>query len=35
MENFKSVYNNYNFKVSAPTWNYEYDLPDGSHSMKF
>ena len=29
MENIKSVYNNNKFKISAPTWNDEFDLPDG------
>ena len=27
MENIKSAYNN-KFKISAPTWNDEFDLPD-------
>ena len=31
-ENFKSVYNNKKFKISAPTSNGEFDLPDGSYS---
>ena len=25
----KSAYDNNNFKISAPTWNREFDLPDG------
>ena len=29
----KSAYNNNKFKISAPTWNDEFDLPDGSHSV--
>ena len=33
MENIKSVYNNNKFKISAPTWNDEFDLPDGSYSI--
>ena len=32
-ENIKSAYNNNKFKISAPTWNDEFDLPDGSHSI--
>ena len=31
--NIKSAYNNNNFKTSAPTWNEEFDLPDGSYSI--
>ena len=31
-ENLKSVYNNKKFKISAPTSNGEFDLPDGSYS---
>ena len=33
MENIKSEYNNSKFKISAPTWNDEFDLPDGSYSV--
>ena len=33
MENMKSAYNNNKFKTSAPTWNDESDLPDGSYSI--
>ena len=29
----KSEYNNNKFKISAPTWNDEFDLPDGSYSI--
>ena len=29
----KSAYNNNKFKFSAPTWNDEFDLPDGSYSI--
>ena len=29
-KNIKSVCNNDKFKISAPTWNDEFDLPDGS-----
>ena len=32
-ENRKSSYNNNKFKVSAPTWNYKFELPDGSYSI--
>ena len=31
-KNIKSEYNNNKFKISAPTWNDEFDLPDGSYS---
>ena len=31
--NIKSSYNNNKFKISAPTWNDEFDLPDGSYSV--
>ena len=30
-KNIKSAYNNNKFKISAPTWNDEFDLPDGSY----
>ena len=33
MENMKSAYSNNKFKISAPTWNDQSDLPDGSHSI--
>ena len=29
--NIKSSYNNNKFKISAPTWNEEFTLPDGSY----
>ena len=32
-KNINSVYNNNKFKISAPTWNVEFDLPDGSYSV--
>ena len=32
-ENMKSEYNNNKYKISAPTWNYEFDLTDGSFSI--
>ena len=31
-KNVNSAYNN-KFKISAPTWNDEFDLPDGSYSV--
>ena len=33
MENIKSSYNNNKFKISAPTQNDEFELPDGSYSV--
>ena len=30
-KNIKSEYNNNKFKISAPTWNHTFDLPDGSY----
>ena len=30
-KNIKSEYNSNKFKISAPTWNDEFDLPDGSY----
>ena len=27
---FKNLYKNNKFKMSAPTWNEEFELPDGS-----
>ena len=32
-KNIKSAYNNNKFKISAPAWNDELDLPDGSYSV--
>ena len=32
-ENINSSYNNNIFKISAPTWNGEFELPDGSYSI--
>ena len=29
----KSSYNNNKFKISAPTWSEEFELPDGSYSV--
>ena len=31
-KNIKSEYNNNKFKISAPTWNDEFNFPDGSYS---
>ena len=31
-KNIESSYNNNKFKISAPTWNEEFKLPDGSYS---
>ena len=31
--NIKSLYNNNKFKISTPTWNEEFTLPDGSYSV--
>ena len=31
--NIKNSYNNNKFKMSAPTWNDEFELPDGSYSV--
>ena len=32
-KNVKSIYNNDKFKISAPTWNDTFDLPDGSYNI--
>ena len=32
-KNIKSWYNNKEFKISAPTWNDKFELPDGSYSV--
>ena len=31
MDKYKKSYKNNKFKTSAPTWNEEYELPDGSY----
>ena len=31
MENIKKSYKNNKFKISVPTWNEEFELPDGSY----
>ena len=33
-KNIKSAYNNYKFKISAPTWNDTFDLPDDYYSIE-
>ena len=33
-KNIKSAHNNNKFKISAPTWNDTFDLPDGSYSIE-
>ena len=33
-KNIKLEYNNNKFKISAPTWNDTFDLPDGSYSIE-
>ena len=33
MENMKSSYNSNKFKISAPTWNDKFELPNGSYSV--
>ena len=32
-KNVKSIYNNNKFKISAPTWNDTFDLPNGSYNI--
>ena len=32
-KNVKSIYSNSKFKISAPTWNETFDLPDGSYNI--
>ena len=32
-KNVKSTYNNSKFKISAPSWNETFDLPDGSYNI--
>ena len=33
MEKCKKSYKNNKLKISAPTWNEEFELPDGSYSV--
>ena len=32
-KNIKTLYNNNKFKISVPTWNDEFEIPDGSYSI--
>ena len=32
-KNVKSIYKNHKFKISAPTWNETFDLPDGLYNI--
>ena len=32
-KNIKNSYNSNKFKISAPTWNDKFELPDGSYSV--
>ena len=32
-KNIKKSFKNNNFKIPAPTWNEEFELPDGSYSV--
>ena len=32
-KNIKSIYNNNKFNISTPTWNYTFDLLDGSYNI--
>ena len=34
-KNVKSSYNYNKFKISAPTWNDEFELTDGSYSVRY
>ena len=34
-KNIKTSYKNNKFKISAPTWNEELELPDGSYSYNY
>ena len=33
-KNIKSEYNNNKFKIHAPTWNNEFNLPNGSYNIE-
>ena len=33
MKKYKKLYKNSTFKISAPTWNEEFELHDGSYSV--
>ena len=34
-KNIKKSYKNNKSEISAPTWNEEFELPDGSYSMSY
>ena len=34
-KNIKTSYKNNKFKIAAPTWNEEFQLPDGSYSYNY
>ena len=34
-KNIKSSYNHNKFKLSAPTWNDKFELPNGSYSVSY
>ena len=34
-KNIESSYNNNKFKISAPTWSDEFELPDGSYLISY
>ena len=34
MEKKKKSYKNNRFKISSPTWNEEFEIPDGSYSVQ-
>ena len=33
VEKYKKKYNNNKLKIAAPSWNDEFELPDGSYSV--
>ena len=35
LEKYKKSYKNNKFKISAPTWYEEFELPDGSYSISY
>ena len=35
MENIKKLYKNNKFKISAPTWNDKFELPDGPYYVSY
>ena len=34
-KNIRKQYKNNKLKIIAPTWNYEFELPDGSYSVSY